>query len=73
MIHYVWKILEISAENEIITHAKYNVTANDEDHTVESEGNYFFWALAEALRYPSRSFPVDGWQMTLDKLNHLYK
>ena len=31
------------------------------------------WALAEALRYPSRSFPVDGWQMTLDKLNHLYK
>ncbi len=42
MIHYVWKILEISAENEIITHAKYNVTANDEDHTVETEGNWWF-------------------------------
>ena len=42
MINYVWKILEISAENEIITHAKYNVIANDEDHTVETEGNWWF-------------------------------
>ena len=42
MINYVWKILEISAENEIITHAKYYVTASEDDRLVETEGNWWF-------------------------------
>jgi len=39
---YVWEITEISAENEIITHAKYHVTASDEQNSVETEGNWYF-------------------------------
>ena len=42
MIHFTWKILEISAENEIITNAKYHVTANDDTNSVETEGNWTF-------------------------------
>jgi len=42
MINYIWKILEISAENEIITHAKYYVTASEDDRLVETEGNWWF-------------------------------
>lgn len=42
MINFTWKILEISADKEIITHAKYNVSASDEDNLVESEGNWWF-------------------------------
>jgi len=42
MIHFTWKILNISAENEIITHAKYFVTASEDDRLVETEGNWWF-------------------------------
>ena len=42
MTTFTWKILEISADQELITHAKYNVTADDLDHTVETEGNWWF-------------------------------
>jgi len=37
-----WKILEISAENGLITHAKYFVTASEDDKKVETEGNWWF-------------------------------
>ena len=37
-----WKILEISAENDLITHAKYFVTATEDDKKVETEGNWWF-------------------------------
>jgi len=37
-----WKILEISAENGLITHAKYFVTATEDDKKVETEGNWWF-------------------------------
>ena len=42
MTTFIWKILEISANKEIITHAKYNVSASDEDNLVETEGNWWF-------------------------------
>ena len=38
----VWKIFEISAENELITHAKYYCSLSDDTNTVETEGNWFF-------------------------------
>jgi len=38
----IWKILEISAENELITHAKYHCSLSDDTNTVETEGNWFF-------------------------------
>ena len=42
MINYKWKITEITTDDELITHAKYQVIANDEDITVETEGNWWF-------------------------------
>jgi len=42
MTNFVWNILEISSENDVIFHAKYKVTANNDDHSVETEGNWWF-------------------------------
>jgi hypothetical protein len=41
---YTWTITEVSSENDVILHAKYHVTAFDEDSsaTVETEGNWWF-------------------------------
>ena len=37
-----WEINEISAENGLITHAKYFVTASENNEKVETEGNWWF-------------------------------
>ena len=43
MTTFDWKILEISADDELITHAKYHVTATAETgEQVETEGNWWF-------------------------------
>ena len=42
MTTYLWKILEVTSIDEVLTHARYCVTATDNIHSVESEGNYFF-------------------------------
>ena len=44
MNNHVWKILEVSAEDEKITSAKYHVVVTDElaTHSVETEGNWYF-------------------------------
>jgi|GEM_PF-922246 len=42
MINYEWKITEITADDELITHAKYHIVANDEENSVETEGNWWF-------------------------------
>lgn len=39
---FTWKILEISAADELITHAKYHVTAQQGEFLVETEGNWWF-------------------------------
>jgi hypothetical protein len=39
-----WKITDISAANDVITSAKYHVTATEGDVVVETEG---FWTFAE--------------------------
>jgi len=39
---FTWKILEISAKDGVITHARYHVTASSEDKSVETEGNWYF-------------------------------
>lgn len=43
MTIFNWKILEVSAQDELITHAKYHVTAENEDgDKVETEGHWWF-------------------------------
>jgi hypothetical protein len=39
---FTWKILEVSAQDGVITHARYHVTAKNEDKSVETEGNWYF-------------------------------
>lgn len=39
---FIWKILEVSAKDGVITHARYHVTATNEDKSVETEGNWYF-------------------------------
>jgi hypothetical protein len=39
---FTWKILEISAKDGVITHARYHVTATQNDKSVETEGNWYF-------------------------------
>ena len=44
MINYIWTILDITEEKEVITSAKYHVIAKDElgELSVETEGNWYF-------------------------------
>lgn len=42
MTAFTWKISEISADDGVITHAKYHVTAVDDGLSVETEGNWQF-------------------------------
>ena len=39
---YLWKILEVTSINEVLTHVSYRITATDTINSVISEGNYFF-------------------------------
>ena len=39
---FTWKILEVSAKDGVITHARYHVTATENDKSVETEGNWYF-------------------------------
>ena len=41
-MNYIWSILDISAKNGLITHAKYKVSLTDQDKIVETEGNWWF-------------------------------
>ena len=41
-MNYKWSILDLSAVDGLITHAKYKVSLTDEDQTVETEGNWWF-------------------------------
>ena len=39
---YKWKLVEVTAQEGLVTHAYYHVTATDGENTVETEGNYYF-------------------------------
>jgi hypothetical protein len=41
-MNYVWKILDIYADGEAITSAKYFCAATEGDNTVETEGYWYF-------------------------------
>jgi len=48
-MNYVWKILDIYADGEAITSAKYFCAATEGDNTVETEG---YWSFPEAGDVP---------------------
>ena len=39
---YTWKLVEVTAQEGLVTHAYYHVTATDGENTVETEGNHYF-------------------------------
>ena len=39
---YLWKILQVTSIDEVLTHVSYRITASDTINSVISEGNYFF-------------------------------
>ena len=41
-MEYKWTISELSAENEVITHAKYYLSLTNGQNTVKTEGNWYF-------------------------------
>jgi len=51
MNNYKWKLLEVTAENDLITHAYYHVIATDGDNTVETEGNHYFKGKEAVIPY----------------------
>ena len=52
-----WEINEISAENGVITHAKYFVTASENNEKVETEGNW--WLKNPVLTVPFEQVTED--------------
>jgi hypothetical protein len=48
-MNYVWKILDIYADNGAITSAKYHCSVIDGDLTVDTEG---YWSFPEAGAVP---------------------
>lgn len=42
MINYQWKILEVFADGELITHVRYHLTGSDDVNSVETEGEWHF-------------------------------
>ena len=41
-MNYQWKILEVFAQDEVITGARYHLVGTEDDLSVETEGNWFF-------------------------------
>jgi len=41
-MNYQWKILEVFAQDEVITGAKYHLTGSEDELSVETEGNWYF-------------------------------
>ena len=67
MINYTWKILEVFAQDEVITGAKYHLTGSDDELSVETEGNWFFdcptakvpfLEVTEAVSYTHLTLPT---------------
>jgi hypothetical protein len=48
---FTWKILEVSAKDSVITHARYHVTALQDDKSVETEGNWYFDCPTEKVPF----------------------
>ena len=49
-MNYKWSILDVSAIDGLITHAKYKVKLSDQDQIVETEGNW--WFVNPTLKVP---------------------
>jgi hypothetical protein len=51
MNNYKWKLIEVTAENDLVTHVYYHVTATDGENSVETEGNHYFKGKEAVIPY----------------------
>jgi len=61
MTIYQWKVLDIYAESEIIVSVKYQVTAKDDNNSVNTEGNWFFKDKSHFLQDQTSEKDVIAW------------
>jgi len=70
---YTWKLVEITAENDLITHAYYHVSATDGENTVETEGNHYFKGSEAVIPYAEvREKTILDWindETTIDEVS----
>jgi hypothetical protein len=50
-MNFKWKILEVFANNTVITGCKYSIIGAEDDVSIESEGNYYFNEPSEKVPY----------------------
>ena len=50
-MNYDWKILEIQADDGLITAAKYHITATEKDLSVQTEGYWRFFGKTATVKF----------------------
>ena len=72
---YKWKLVEVTAEEGLVTHAYYHVTATDGENTVETEGNYYFKGKEIKIPYEEvREQTIFDWidkETTVDEVSSI--
>jgi hypothetical protein len=58
---FTWKILDIYSEEEVITSAKYHITAKNNENTVETEGTWTFKDKSHFLQNQTTEKDVIAW------------
>ena len=75
MNNYKWTLKEVTAENDLVTHAYYHVTATDGENTVETEGNHYFKGKEAKIPYAEvREQTIINWindETTIDDVSSI--
>jgi hypothetical protein len=58
---FIWKVLNIYAENDVITSVKYQTTIKDNENTVKTEGNWVFKDKTHFLQNQTTEKDVIAW------------
>ena len=72
---YTWKLVEVTANNNLVTHAYYHVSATDGENTVETEGNHYFKGNEAKIPYEEvREQTILNWindETTIDDVSSI--
>ena len=75
MNNYKWTLKEVTAENNLVTHAYYHVSATDGENTVETEGNHYFKGKEAKISYAEvREQTILNWindETTIDDVSSI--
>jgi hypothetical protein len=75
MNNYKWTLKEVTAEEGLVTHAYYHVSATDGENTVETEGNHYFKGKEAKIPYAEvREQTILNWindETTIDDVSSI--